>query len=141
MDDLIRISNALADHGRVRLLAACFDGERCVCQLVALLGLSNASVSKHLSMLRDAGLLESRKEGRWVHYRVPASPSVVAGEALAWVRRHVVEADGVAVQIASDRAQMEQILAVDPVALCRVLRDGGDVVSAVRAGGPAKECC
>jgi len=141
MNDLIRISNALADLSRVRLLAMCFDGERCVCQLVALLGLSNASVSKHLSLLRDAGLLSSRKQGRWVHYRLPAEPSAPAAEAIGWIRRHGAE-DSV---FASDREQMKQILTIDPGALCRVLRAGGDVFAMCGSENSieqsTKECC
>ena len=70
-NDLSIISHALSDPHRVRLLAACLDRERCVCQLVELIDLSNASISKHLAVLRHAGLLVSRKEGRWVHYRTP----------------------------------------------------------------------
>jgi DNA-binding transcriptional ArsR family regulator len=131
MDHLVRITTALADPGRVRLLAACFGGERCVCQLVALLGLSNAAVSKHLSLLRDAGLLASRKQGRWVYYRLPEEPGPAAGEAIAWVRRHA-EADGV---IRSDREQLDRILAVDPAVVCRLLREGGEMSEKL------KECC
>lgn len=141
MNDLIRISNALADHGRVRLLAMCFDGERCVCQLVALLGLSNASVSKHLSLLRDAGLLSSRKQGRWVHYRLPAEPSTPAAEAIEWIRRHAARDD----VLKTDREQMKQIMTIDPGALCRVLRAGGDVLAMCESANSneqsTKECC
>ncbi len=120
MDRLARIAAALADPGRLRLLAACFDGERCVCQLVALLGLSNATVSRHLALLREAGLLESRKEGRWVYYRVPDGPTPTAVGAIAWVR-HELEAAG---SLDRDRDLMRRILALDAAELCRMQRDG-----------------
>ena len=124
LDRLVRVTSALADPSRVRLLAACFGGERCVCQLVELLGRSNATVSKHLAILRDAGLLDSRKEGRWVYYRLPDEPSPEAGDAIGLVRRHAA-GDGV---IGADVEQMERILAVEPTVLCRSQRAGCCVV-------------
>ncbi len=118
-DPIIRVFAALADTSRVQLLAACFDGERCVCQLVELLGRSNATVSKHLAILREAGLLDSRKQGRWVYYRLPDEPSPEAADAIGLVRRHA-DTD----MIARDHRRMEQILAVEPTVLCRNQRAG-----------------
>lgn len=69
---IVRIGLALSDATRVRLLYALRGGELCVCQLIELAGLSPSTVSKHLSILRDAGLVESRKDGRWVHCRLAA---------------------------------------------------------------------
>ncbi|HBA82702.1 MAG TPA: transcriptional regulator [Verrucomicrobia bacterium] len=70
MKDALRIFGALSDENRLRMLYALRHGELCVCQLIELMGLSPSTVSKHLSILRDAGLLDSRKEGRWVYYRM-----------------------------------------------------------------------
>ncbi len=61
---------ALADANRLRILCALRKGELCVCQLIALLKLAPSTVSKHLSVLRAAGWVQSRKNGRWVHYRL-----------------------------------------------------------------------
>ena len=70
MKQALRVFGALSDENRVRMLFALRHGELCVCQLIDLMGLSPSTVSKHLSILRDAGLLDSRKEGRWVYYRL-----------------------------------------------------------------------
>lgn len=131
MDHLARINAALADTTRLRLLSACFGGERCVCQLVALVALSNAAVSKHLSILRDAGLLAGRKEGRWVHLSLPDDPTPPVAEAIGWVRRH---ASGDPT-LRHDAERMQQILSMEPAALCRLLRDGEPIP------GGSKECC
>ncbi len=48
------------------------EGEACVCHLVAQSGLADSTVSHHLSVLRDAGLVSSRRDGRWIHYTVCA---------------------------------------------------------------------
>lgn len=61
---------ALADENRLRALVALRGGELCVCQLIGLLELAPSTVSKHLSVLRSARLVDSRKEGRWMFYRL-----------------------------------------------------------------------
>jgi len=70
MRDLMDVLKALADENRLRALRALQSGELCVCQLIALLDLAPSTVSKHLSILRAARLVESRKDGRWLHYRL-----------------------------------------------------------------------
>ena len=52
------------------MLEALADGERCVCDLQKLVGADISTVSKHLSLMKAAGLVEDRKEGLWVHYRL-----------------------------------------------------------------------
>ena len=120
IDRLTSLAHAIADPNRVRLLAACLDRERCVCQLVALIDLSNASISKHLGQLRDAGLLESRREGRWVHYRLPDDPDRIVRDAIELVRSHALEDD----LIARDRGTLENIDAIEPNELARMQREG-----------------
>ncbi len=70
MRDYEMTLKAAADPSRVRILKMLESGELCVCQIVAALGLSQSTISKHLSLLQAAGLVEERKEGRWVHYRL-----------------------------------------------------------------------
>lgn len=120
MNQLTIITHALSDPNRVRLLVACLDGERCVCQLVELIDLSNASISKHLATLKNAGLLESRKDGRWVHYKVPQSPIAIVNDALNFIRTHALNDQA----ITSDVAKLVEIDAIDPVALAKMQREG-----------------
>ena len=130
MNQLTDIANALSDPNRVRLLAACLDGERCVCQLVELIDLSNASISKHLSMLKRAGLLESRKEGRWVHYKSPESPSAMVGDAISFVKSHALNDEA----ISADRDRLVEIDAIEPCDLARMQREGCCVKKAIGSG-------
>lgn len=117
---LARVAAALGDGGRVRLAAACVERERCVCQLVALLGLSMAAVSRHLALLRDAGLLASRKDGRWVHYRLAdAEPGSPESDGIAMVRR-LIETGA----LADDLQRLEAICGLDPSEVTRRLREG-----------------
>ncbi len=115
MLDFMAIVKALADENRVRLLLALQKQELCVCQLIELIDLAPSTVSKHMSILRQARLVEARKEGRWVYYRpagCSASPTV--REALGWVRRSLADES----QVARDAARLEEILEMDPEALC-----------------------
>lgn len=116
MREFMNITKALADENRVRMLLALAQGELCVCQITELFGLAPSTVSKHLSILYQAGLADSRKEGRWIYYRLPgkeASPPV--RRAIDWVRQSV---DG-AGQAVEDAERLKKILGIDPVKLCK----------------------
>jgi ArsR family transcriptional regulator, arsenate/arsenite/antimonite-responsive transcriptional repressor len=82
---------ALADHTRLRLLNLVADKEICVCYFVEILGMSQPKISRHLAYLRRAGLVASRRQGRWMHYRLvpPVDPvaSAILKEALAHLRQ------------------------------------------------------
>ena len=61
---------ALSDQTRVRILELLRSGEKCVCDLIADLGVRQSLLSFHLKTLKNAGLVRDRKEGRWVHYSI-----------------------------------------------------------------------
>jgi ArsR family transcriptional regulator len=66
----VRTFKALSDPNRLRIMKMLGERELCLCEVREMLGLSNSTVSKHLSILRDAGLLLDSKEGRWVNFRL-----------------------------------------------------------------------
>jgi len=79
------ITKALSDPGRVRILLALRRRELCVCQITELFGFAPSTMSKHLSILHHAGLIQSRKTERWVHYRL-ARPACAGGRsAKRWI--------------------------------------------------------
>ncbi|MEB3155974.1 MAG: metalloregulator ArsR/SmtB family transcription factor [Cyanobacteriota bacterium] len=61
---------ALADPLRIDIVQALAEGERCVCDLTETLGLAQSRLSFHLKVMRQAGVLRAREEGRWVYYRL-----------------------------------------------------------------------
>lgn len=89
IDSFEILTKALADGSRLRLLKLLEDGEVCVCILTEALGLAPATVSKHLSLLKAAGFIQARKDGRWVHYRLHDAPAPAAAALLAVLRAHV----------------------------------------------------
>ncbi|RJQ77477.1 MAG: ArsR family transcriptional regulator [Desulfobacteraceae bacterium] len=116
MFEIIAVTKALADESRVRLLAALEDKELCVCQLTELIGLASSTVSKHLSILRSARLIESRKEGRWMYYRLAdALPQATQEKALTWLMGAINDQP----RIRADRQRLAEILTKDPEVLCR----------------------
>ena len=116
MREFMRITKALADENRVRVVLALKAGELCVCQISEMFGLAASTISKHLSILYDAGLIESRKEERWVYYRLPgkeATPAV--REAIDWVQKSL----GGTLQAVEDHKKLKQILKEDPTTICQ----------------------
>ena len=81
-----QIFRALSDRTRLRILALLGLGERCVCDLVAVLGLSQPKVSRHLAYLRRAGLVLARKEGHWSYYRLATPRTSFEGKLMTCVR-------------------------------------------------------
>jgi ArsR family transcriptional regulator, arsenate/arsenite/antimonite-responsive transcriptional repressor len=71
--DLSTVFKALSDETRLRILKLLEGGELCVCHVVAAFNMSQSKVSFHLGVLKTAGLLKDRKEGKWMHYRIDNS--------------------------------------------------------------------
>ena len=68
MEQLLALARILSDPTRVRIVAALRNGELCVCELVDALDISQSSLSSHLQICRQAGVLVTRKESRWIYY-------------------------------------------------------------------------
>ena len=86
MRQVLTIAKAIGDESRARALLALRDGELCLCQIIDLLKLSPSTVSKHMDLLQQAGLVERRKEGRWHYFRLAnhqATP--VVRRAITWI--------------------------------------------------------
>jgi len=113
MQTALDTTKALADGNRMRVIAALLEhNELCVCQITELLRISMATVSRHMSILHKARLVQSRKEGRWVFYRLSqAFPSQIG----AWLKEAVQNS----LEIKVDRQKLADILASDTVDLCR----------------------
>src|SRR4051812_45610011 len=64
----VRLFHALSDETRIRILERLRGGERCVCELTDALDAAQSRLSFHLKVLKDAGLVADRREGRWMYY-------------------------------------------------------------------------
>jgi ArsR family transcriptional regulator, arsenate/arsenite/antimonite-responsive transcriptional repressor len=116
MREFMNITKALADENRVRMLLSLRKGELCVCQITELFGLAASTISKHLSILYQARLVESRKDGRWIYYRLPdQEASVAVRGAIEWVKKSLADNP----RTVDDDQQLKRVLKMDPSDLCR----------------------
>jgi len=85
-----RFFQALGDTTRLRLLNLMGDRELCVCYFVEILNQPQPKISRHLAYLRRAGIVEARREGKWMHYRIAppadASAAQLLRQTLAWLK-------------------------------------------------------
>lgn len=89
LSEMERLFKALADATRLRILGLLLTGEVCVCHIHQSLKISQPKASRHLAYLRRAGLVETRRDGLWVHYRVATLPDPVL-EAIGNAVRHAL---------------------------------------------------
>lgn len=116
MNELVGVAKALSDDNRVRVLMLLADGELCVCQIIEMLGLAPSTISEHMAVLHRAGLVEARKEGRWIYYRLAdADAPGMVGVALRWVRESL-ENDR---QVRSDARRLRAVKRTPVKDLCR----------------------
>lgn len=115
LENFESVSRSIADSTRVRILKMLEPGELCVCQITAILGLAPATVSKHLSLLRMAGLLSHRKQGRWVFYRLSSHDNNPYAPPVLQLMADILGDDPV---IAEDKSRLETINSVPLEDLC-----------------------
>ena len=114
MRDFMTTAKALSDRNRVRTLMFLRDGQLCVCQIIEMLGLAASTVSKHMNILYQADLVESRKEGRWIYYRLPDSPGTAVQGALRWIQDALARDQ----QVLADAKRLKMVKKMDKEQLC-----------------------
>ena len=86
---IAQLCNALADEARVEIIARLLAGEKCVCDLTDALGTGQSRLSYHLKVLKDAGLVTDRRDGRWSYYTLTRDAFLEAEGLLAALRPRV----------------------------------------------------
>jgi ArsR family transcriptional regulator, arsenate/arsenite/antimonite-responsive transcriptional repressor len=112
MRETLAMTKALADGNRLRVLIALTTiNELCVCQITEMLQLAPATVSRHMSILHNAHLVDSRKDSRWVYYRLSNTfpPSL-----LQWLKESLAQSG----ELASDEDRLKSILACEQDTQC-----------------------
>jgi ArsR family transcriptional regulator len=91
MNDFTQFFKALSEPVRLRLINLLLTGERCVCELMEVLDMPQSSVSRHLAVLKNAGIVCDRRQGVWKYYRLtrPATPG--QQEIMTGLGRHLPE--------------------------------------------------
>ena len=90
MKRVLNITRAMSDENRLRALAMLQNGELCVCRIIEMLQLAPSTVSKHMSILKQAGLVETRRAGKWTYYRLTGEADGSAeAEIISWLARQL----------------------------------------------------
>ncbi|HEY9035447.1 MAG TPA: metalloregulator ArsR/SmtB family transcription factor [Pseudomonadales bacterium] len=117
MDNTLTLLKALSDRNRLRIVLALTQYEElCACQITELLQVRGATASRHLSQLTGCGLLQDRKEGRWVWFRLLEANR--HQPLLHWLHSNTAAS----AEYRHDKQRLKQITAMDPAALCRQQR-------------------
>ena len=117
MREYLTVTKAISDASRVRILKLLERKPLCVCQVVAVLGLRPSTVSKHLSILRQAGLVEDRKSGKWVYYALSQeSVNPFNQTALALFKSWLNEDK----KVIEDREKLDRILRMPLEVVCKM---------------------
>jgi ArsR family transcriptional regulator, arsenate/arsenite/antimonite-responsive transcriptional repressor len=115
MKDFVRVMKALSDPNRVKLLKILQERVTCVCEIQAALGIAQPTVSKHLKMLEEAGLVCHRKEGLWVNYNLADGSSSPYAASLLGNLKHWLKDD------AEIRRLVEKLPDIQREEICRKL--------------------
>jgi ArsR family transcriptional regulator, arsenate/arsenite/antimonite-responsive transcriptional repressor len=118
MRDLELALKAAADPTRTRILKLLEAGPLCVCQIQAVLGLAPSTVSKHLTMLKIAGLAEDRRDGRWIRYTLATGGRNPHAAGVLALLRGTPDRDP---RILADRRRLREVRAIPIDELCGVL--------------------
>jgi ArsR family transcriptional regulator len=113
MKDFIRVMKALSDPGRVKILKMLQQKSMCVCEIQVLLELAQPTVSKHLKILDDAGLVTCRKNGLWVNYQLADGNANPYAATLLGNLKHWLQEDPSVLTI------RERLPTVDREVICR----------------------
>jgi ArsR family transcriptional regulator, arsenate/arsenite/antimonite-responsive transcriptional repressor len=93
-----RVFRALSDETRVRIVALLSHGELCVCHIEHALAMPQSNVSRHLGVLKSAGIVDTRRDGSWVYYRliaqdIPELQGAIEGIGRAFASPRVIRSD------------------------------------------------
>jgi ArsR family transcriptional regulator len=103
--DMELFFRALADRTRLRLINLMGDAEICVCFFVEVLGTNQPKISRHLAYLRKAGIVDARRDGKWIHYRVTEPSDPNAARVMREVRSWLIEDS----EMQHDRARLAKV--------------------------------
>lgn len=112
MDRLLKRFKAISDPNRLRILMMLEAKPLCVCEITFVLNLAISTVSKHLSILKDAGFIHDKKDGKWVNYELQQGHNTMEDDLMEFIRKWMPDDEILRI----DRNQIEK---ADRNQLCR----------------------
>lgn len=118
MEAKLNLFKSISDRNRLRVIMALMTYEElCACQIIELLQVTGATVSKHLGQLNNAGLIISRKEGRWIYFRIKKDDEQHK-KFLNWLFEELKSSK----DYLEDQKHLKKIMSCEPEALCKKQR-------------------
>ena len=115
--DFIKLSKAISDEARVRILKLLENQELCVCQLMFILEMGQSTVSKHLGILKNAGLIEVRKDWTWSFYKLSKEGMNTYNRKLLKFLSSILNDDSL---ILKDEERLREVIKKDIKILCNI---------------------
>jgi ArsR family transcriptional regulator len=109
---------ALSDESRLRIVVLLSEKELCVCQIEAVLGLSQSKVSRHLTVLRQTGLVKDRRKGLWIYYSISEPKNEVEKNLFKCFREHLLKE----ANFRADLANMKKCITQPLDAISKIVR-------------------
>ena len=119
MNDMVGVFKALSDPTRIRILLLLGERDLCVCEIMYVLGMEQSRISHQMRVLRQAGLVEDTREGRWINYRISEPARPLLRDLFAGSLRERVEA---APETAADARKLEECLRENVRGVCKLPR-------------------
>ncbi len=113
MRNHLKVFKALGDKNRLRIVKMLETKPMCVCEITAVLNLAASTVSKHLSLLNEAELIEDRKEGKWVNYSLPGKSQIPIVKEMLRIMHRSLKDDHTVL------ADMREAAKINRIKLCR----------------------
>jgi ArsR family transcriptional regulator, arsenate/arsenite/antimonite-responsive transcriptional repressor len=107
MKNMLTVFKALSDETRLRIMKLLEGGELCICKIMEITEMKQSRVSRHMGILKNAGLVVDRREGKWVHYSLNSRPAHGCCEQVIAVLERCVKDHDVIVE---DRAKLRKLL-------------------------------
>lgn len=124
MEKTLALLKAISDKNRLRILSILLVHEElCACQIIEVLQVAGATASRHLSQMVHSGVLQNRKQGRWVYFRLNRDDSYLA-PLFKWIKREVENS----IQVTQDLEALDKILCIPCENLSRKQREGANYV-------------
>lgn len=134
MNDLMLFGKAISDPTRIRVLSALRGGELCVCELADAMEVSQSTLSNHLQVIRQAGLVRTRQAGKWIYYDLESEQTTILEAVFAHYQS--LKTDG---RLQRDAARLKQRLALRQDGCCVVGFVPEDSIKAKNNGNQAQK--
>jgi len=138
MRNAVNIFKALSDETRLRILKLLEGGELCICKIMEVLDMRQSRISRHMGILKNAGLVVDRRDGKWVHYSLDPKSEVFCCKEVIVLLKKCLGDNGI---VSSDRLELRKLVEKEkrglwrPAGTCGAMKEGSQGRRVTRSKG------